>query len=115
MKSNDIYSGHLVEGMMNQIKKDHEKDDKITISYEDIENSLCKYWEPRIAHIWQVDDVVSYAKEHMDPSYEISKDEALGILSYIQDHLDCNYGITWGTIHDHIQEFLEEKEAGLHT
>lgn len=66
----------------------------ITINHA--KNVLKKYWEDKIAIVWQIEDIIDYAKER---GYKkVSKTKAKEILTEIFENHDCCCGITWDTI-----------------
>ena len=62
---------------------------------DDILRVLAEYWSDKIAHVWQVDDVIDAAVRR---GLHITAQDASDILQDIHDHIDCEYGITWTTI-----------------
>jgi len=62
---------------------------------DDILRVLSEYWSDKIAHVWQVDDVIDVAVRTGKP---ITAQAANDVLQNIYDHIDCEYGITWTTI-----------------
>ena len=56
---------------------------------------LKKYWEDKIAIVWQSEDIIDYAKQKKK---KISKEKAIDILQTMFRRYDCEYGITWDTI-----------------
>ncbi len=57
--------------------------------------------------IWDVSDVMRYAKEN---SMTISSDEALQVLKYIEYNYDGDNGITWRIIEDAIDCVIDERK-----
>jgi hypothetical protein len=56
---------------------------------------LKEYWEDKIAIVWQVEDIIDYAKGHKK---KVSREKAINILQSMLRRHDCEYGITWETI-----------------
>ena len=76
-------------------------------SVEEAEKSLKEYWRERIAISWCVEDVISRAKEDRD--IELTKDQALDILSLLESKHDCNIGINWEVMDYYIDEVVKEQ------
>lgn len=55
--------------------------------------------------LWQVEDVLLRA----DDGHEISVEEAEGIIENLNEIADCNYGITWDTLDNGIDNLLNER------
>jgi hypothetical protein len=56
---------------------------------------------------WHIDDVKSRAEED---GIKLTDDEAREILLLAKDDHDCNYGITWETFDDYIQDMVLKRK-----
>ena len=60
--------------------------------------------------LWQVDDILMYAKQE---EINISEEEAQEILDRIGRRWDASIGISWDTISYYLDLHLEERENGI--
>ena len=58
-------------------------------------NALTGYWQDKIAHVWQVTDMLEAARRVGQP---ITREDAAGLLKNIFDHHDSSQGITWAVL-----------------
>ncbi len=63
---------------------------------------LHQFWEDKIAHVWQVDDVLECA---MNAGKPITRADALEMLQNIFEDLNPELGITWRTLEIELQEY----------
>jgi hypothetical protein len=69
---------------------------------DDVLHILSEYWSDKIAHVWQVEDVIKAAVRRGIPTtVQVANDS----LQNIFDHLDCEYGITWTTIEVALEDY----------
>jgi hypothetical protein len=54
---------------------------------------LAAFWSDKVAHIWNVEDVLSDRPD-------LSREQALEVLDQIDDDLGCSVGITWDVLKD---------------
>lgn len=66
--------------------------------------TLKKYWEDKIALVWQAGDVIENAEQQ---GKDVSKEQAIDILQDILRHHDCQYGVSWNTINDTMDNILQ--------
>ncbi len=79
---------------------------------------LYRYWEDKIAHVWQVDDMLEAARRAGKP---ITRTDAAGLLQNVFDHHDSSLGISWTTLdvalddyHFDLKTWPEEKHNEVH-
>jgi len=65
-----------------------------------------KYWNDKIADIWDTCDVIDLAEQH---DIEISEKEAIQILQKAHRRFDANEGLNWDILKVHIDDFVENK------
>lgn len=65
------------------------------VRVDDAMNALITYWQDKIAHVWQVEDVFESALQAGKP---ITRADAVELLKQIFDGHDSSLGITWTTI-----------------
>jgi len=58
--------------------------------------------------IWQAEDVMEHAKNGRD--MDVTKEEAEEIIDQMDRNQDCEYGITWQTIDNYLDELEEKRE-----
>lgn len=63
---------------------------------------LYRYWEDKIAHVWQVDDMLESARRAGKP---ITRTDAAGLLQNVFDHLDCSLGISWTSLECALEDY----------
>ena len=64
--------------------------------------SLSRYWQDKIAHVWQAEDVLEAAHRAERP---ITRTDARSILVKIFHDLDSEMGITWQTFDAALDEY----------
>lgn len=60
------------------------------------------YWQDKIAHVWQVEDVFESAHRAGKP---ITREDAAEVLHEVFDHLDSDLGITWMTMDIALEDY----------
>lgn len=58
--------------------------------------------------LWQTDDVI---EEGRQMGYEISQAQANDIIAIVDKYKDCSYGISWETIHYHIDTYFNSDQG----
>jgi hypothetical protein len=72
------------------------------IDNNDVLGVLSRYWQDKIAHVWQVEDVLEAAHRAEKP---ITREDALTILQQVFHGLDSELGITWLTVDVALEEY----------
>jgi hypothetical protein len=67
---------------------------------------LNKYWNNKIAVVWDSSDVIEFSK---DSNIELTEENAISILYSILDNHDAEYGITWSLIQSHIDDIKDNE------
>ncbi len=65
-------------------------------------NALIHYWQDKIAHVWQVDDVFESAIQAGQP---ITRADAIELLKQVFDGHDSSLGISWTTIECALEDY----------
>jgi hypothetical protein len=65
---------------------------ELHIEHNSVLGILNRYWQDKIAHVWQVDDMLESAHYSGKP---ITRPDAAGLLHNVFDHLDSSMGISW--------------------
>ncbi|MEP0805616.1 MAG: hypothetical protein HRF47_09010 [Chloroflexota bacterium] len=87
---------YMIEEMADAIAKE------LRVDNNDALHVLYQFWEDKIAHVWQVDDVLECA---MNAGKPITRADALELLQNIFEDLDSELGITWTTLEVELQEY----------
>jgi hypothetical protein len=87
---------YILEEMADAISKELRVDNAEVLSI------LGRYWQDRIAHVWQVDDVFESARRAGKP---ITREDATEVLQEVFDHLDSDLGITWMTLDIALEDY----------
>ena len=87
---------HFLEEMAAAIAKE------LHLDNNDVLSILNRYWQDKIAHVWQVEDVLESARRAEKP---ITRANAQTILQQIFDHLDSDMGITWTTLDVALEDY----------
>ncbi|MFZ5903190.1 MAG: hypothetical protein ACOYZ8_06545 [Chloroflexota bacterium] len=87
---------YMIEEMADAIARE------LRVDNNDALRVLHQYWEDKIAHVWQVDNVLGCA---MNAGKPITRVDALELLHEIFEDLDSELGITWGTLEVELQEY----------
>ncbi|MBT7325436.1 MAG: hypothetical protein HN855_09770 [Anaerolineae bacterium] len=80
------------------------------ISLEVIKGIFSDLFDRVAIHVWSRPDVYRVAWE---AGWPISQDMANEILSDVEGHVDSEYGITWLTFENAVQEFYEDFNWGI--
>jgi hypothetical protein len=75
------------------------------VDHNDVLRVLGQYWQDKIAHVWQVEDVLEAAHRVEKP---ITREDALLILQEVFHSLDSEMGITWLTLDVALEEYALE-------
>jgi hypothetical protein len=70
--------------------------------------ALCEYWQDKIAHVWEVADLLECAARAGKP---ITRADAGCLLDQIFDHLDSELGITWLTLEVALEDYQLDFKA----
>lgn len=87
---------YMLEEMAEAIAKEFHLDNN------EVLRVLSRYWQDKIAHVWQVEDVLEAAHRAEKP---ITRDDALTILQQVFHGLDSELGITWLTVDVALEEY----------
>ncbi len=90
---------HILEEMADAISNELRIDNSQVLSI------LSRYWQDKIAHVWQVDDVL---ESPMRAGKPITRADAGEILKNIFRHLDSELGITWMTLEVALEDYQLE-------
>lgn len=80
---------YILEEMAETIAKELHADNN------DVLGVLSRYWQDKIAHVWQVDDMLESARRAGKP---ITRADAIALLYEVFDHHDSSLGITWTSL-----------------
>lgn len=69
---------------------------------DDILRVLSEYWSDKIAHVWQVDDVIDAALRTGIP---ITAQAANDVLQNVFNHIDSEYGVSWTTLDVALEDY----------
>ena len=87
---------YMLEEMAEAIAKEFHLDNN------EVLRVLGRYWQDKIAHVWQVEDVLEAAHRAEKP---ITREDALTILQQVFHGLDSELGITWLTVDVALEEY----------
>ena len=87
---------YILEEMAEAIAREFRLDNN------DVLGVLSRYWQDKIAHVWQVEDVLEAAHRAEKP---ITCEDALAILQQVFHGLDSELGITWLTVDVALEEY----------
>ena len=87
---------YVLEEMADSIVKE------LPVDRNDVLRLLHRYWEDKIAPVWQVDDLLDTALNTGTP---ITKEDAVEVLKDLFDGHDPELGITWITLEVALQEY----------
>ena len=93
---------HMIEEMADAIAKE------LHLEPNTILPSLHRFWQDKIAHVWQVEDVYETAYRI---GKAITREDAIGLLQDVFHHHDSSLGITW----DSLEAALEDYRLDLTT
>jgi hypothetical protein len=63
---------------------------------------LSRYWQNRIAHVWDVDDMLTCARRAGKP---ITRADAAGLLSDVFEDHDSDLGISWSCLSSALEDY----------
>jgi hypothetical protein len=87
---------YILEEMADAISKE------LCVDNADLLSILGRYWQDKIAHVWQVEDVFESACRAGKP---ITREDAVELLHEVFDHLDSDLGITWMTLDIALEDY----------
>jgi hypothetical protein len=87
---------YMLEEMADAIAKE------LHVDSNDVLAILSRYWEDKIAPVWQVDEILGTALNVGKP---ITHADALDVLKDIFEGHDAELGITWTTLEVALQEY----------
>lgn len=87
---------HTLEEMADAIAKE------LHVNNNDVLSILNDYWQDKIAHVWQVDDMLESARRAGKP---ITRADAAGLLHNVFDHHDSSMGITWTSLDVALEDY----------
>lgn len=87
---------YTLEEMADAIAKE------LHIDNNDVLSILNCYWQDKIAHVWQVDDMLESARRAGKP---ITRTDAAGLLYNIFDHHDSSMGISWTSLDVALEDY----------
>jgi hypothetical protein len=87
---------HVIEEMADAIASE------LHVPNEDVLRILHRYWQDKIAPLWQVDDLLESALNTGKP---ITKEDAIEALKDLFEGHDAELGITWTTLEVALQEY----------
>lgn len=90
-----MYDHFLVE-MADQIAKE------LQIDNNTIHSVMSRYWQDKIAHVWQVDDMLESAYRARKP---ITRTDAAILLQSVFDHHDSSMGISWTNLDVALEDY----------
>src|SRR5258707_14517621 len=90
---------YMLEEMADAIAKELHVDNTAVLSI------LSRYWEDKIAPVWQVDEILGTALNVGKP---ITRADAIEVLKDIFEGHDAELGITWTTLEVALQEYILE-------
>ena len=103
---------HVLEEMADAIAFE------LNVTSNNVLSVLNQYWQDKIAHVWQVDDMLESAHRAGKP---ITRTDAAGLLHNVFDHLDSSMGISWTNLevaledyHFVLKTWPEEKYSEVH-
>lgn len=103
---------HVLEEMADAIAKELRVDSNAVLSI------LSRYWQDKIAHVWQVDDMLESAHRAGKP---ITRTDATRLLYNVFDHHDSSLGISWASLDVALEDYdfslktwPEEKYGEVH-
>lgn len=87
---------YILEEMADVIAKEFRLDNN------DVLSILNQYWQDKIAHVWQVDDMLECARRAGIP---ITRTDAAGLLHNAFDHHDSSLGISWMSLDAEVEHY----------
>lgn len=87
---------YIIEEMADAIARE------LNIDNNDVLRILRRYWQDKIAPLWQVDDLLKAALNMGKP---ITNEDAVEVLKDLFEGHDAELGITWTTLEVALQEY----------
>ncbi len=87
---------YILEEMADAISK------QLHVENAEVLSILGRYWQDKIAHVWQVEDLFESARRAGKP---ITREDAAEVLLEVFDHLDSDLGITWMTLDVALEDY----------
>ncbi|MBI5955342.1 MAG: hypothetical protein HY865_27105 [Chloroflexi bacterium] len=75
---------------------------ELHVDSNDVLRILNRYWQDRIAHVWDVDDMLASARRAGKP---ITRADAAGLLSDVFEDHDSDLGINWGCLASALEDY----------
>lgn len=75
---------------------------KCNIRVDDVKSALAAYWQDKVAHVWQADDMLEAACQAGNP---ITRMAAAELLKDLFDLHDSSRGITWASLEEALGEY----------
>jgi len=93
---------HMIEEMADAIAND------LHLEPNAILPSLHRFWQDKIAHVWQVDDVLESARR---VGKAVTREDAIGLLQDVFHHHDSSLGITWDSLDAALEDYCLDLTA----
>ena len=87
---------HMIEEMADAIAKE------LHLEPNTILPSLHRFWQDKIAHVWQLEDVYETAYRI---GKAITREDAIGLLQDVFHHHDSSLGITWDSLDAAMEDY----------
>ena len=87
---------HMIEEMADAIAKE------LHLEPNAILPSLHRFWQDKIAHVWQVEDISETAYRL---GKAITREDAIGLLQDVFHHHDSSLGITWDSLEAALEDY----------
>lgn len=87
---------HMIEEMADAIAKE------LHLEPNAILPSLHRFWQDKIAHVWQVEDIYESARR---VGKAVTREDAIGLLQDVFHHHDSSLGITWDSLDAALEDY----------
>jgi hypothetical protein len=87
---------HMIEEMADAIAKE------LHLEPNAILPSLHRFWQDKIAHVWQVEDIYAAACR---VGKAVTREDAIGLLQDVFHHHDSSLGITWDSLDAALEDY----------
>ncbi len=87
---------HMIEEMADAIAKE------LHLEPNSILPSLHRFWQDKIAHVWQVEDIYEAAYRL---GKAVTREDAIGLLQDVFHHHDSSLGITWDSLDAALEDY----------
>lgn len=87
---------HMIEEMADAIAKE------LHLEPNAILPSLHRFWQDKIAHVWQVEDIYESARRI---GKAVTREDAIGLLQDVFHHHDSSLGITWDSLDAALEDY----------